>query len=198
MTLGTDGTHRGGGRSCARGEGEVGPCAPPMPRGAGRRPVVGRSAWPGGGGGGSVEPESRRAAAAGAGPYTHTGLRAAPVSFLRVHWVLKRWRGATMSGGDGDRGAYPPPGTPGYARKPRSPAGTAIVRVPSVPSVPRGHARPLNPQQSHIRRFTGISLHQKDLCRLTRGWVEPHPPERGHAREAPAVLGRIRPSHAPS
>ena len=50
-------------------------------------------------------------------PPPHTqGLRAAPVSFLRVHWVLKRWRGATMSGGAGDPGPYPLPGTPGYAR----------------------------------------------------------------------------------
>ena len=61
----TDGTHREGGRSCAR-EARRGWAG--MPRGAGAG--AGRAGMPGrgGGGGGSVEPESRRAAAAGGDP----------------------------------------------------------------------------------------------------------------------------------
>ena len=91
VTLGTDGTHRGGGRSCARG---VGHALDPLPdgqavRSRGRPAARGRVRRRGGGdwmgdrsaglarigrggeggvGGVSVEPESRRAAAAG-GPH---------------------------------------------------------------------------------------------------------------------------------
>ena len=47
------------------------------------------------------------------GGHTHTGLRAAPVSFLRVQRVLNGRRRATMADGDGDRRRTLGPGTPG-------------------------------------------------------------------------------------
>ena len=158
------------------------PISPPRPGGVGKKQ------------------ESRRAPPRG-GPYTHTGLRAAPVSFSVLQRVLKRWKG----GHDGRRGrrsqgvttAVTPPlhRFHDHRRGRRS-------HVTDVTAVPRGRARTVKPPRRIVcRRVTGISLHQKDFCRLTKGmgaapppgaWARARPTCRAGPDPGPAMRLRYR------